>query len=178
MWYPTSHESHGHFVVSIGIVSNILNISLYSVHLITNVLHYISPLTLPFITMKRMRLWEMLCLVLNVAIKWWILREVAVLVIDILEVFLIDDVIHNIFSYIKIMLVHIRICSSSIGSFPTHVLTIFAHVLIIPSCVLIIPSCVLTILVYVVIIPSCVLTIRIHVWASWSLCWCCHLLSK
>jgi hypothetical protein len=55
----------------------------------------------------------MLCLVVNVALKWRILEEVAVLVIDVLEVFLIDNVIYNIPLHVQFMLSIIGICHFS-----------------------------------------------------------------
>ena len=75
----------------------------------------------------------MLRLVVNIAMKWRILEEVAVLV-------LIDGAIHNNPWYIQIMFFHVGICLSSVDSFPTHVLTILAHVVMIPSLVQTFPA--------------------------------------
>jgi hypothetical protein len=83
--------------------------------------------------------------------------------INIRKILLIDGVIQNIPLHVQIIFSHKGIYHFSIGSFPTHGLTIHAHFLIIPSYVLIIRA-------HVMMIPSCVKTTYIHAWTWWSLC--------
>jgi hypothetical protein len=97
------------FVVPIHIVPTIVNIPSHYIHLIVNVLYLTIPLTLPFITTKWKRLRETLHLVVNVGMKQGILEEAAILILDVLEVLLVDGVIHNIPSCVGIMLFHVRI---------------------------------------------------------------------
>jgi hypothetical protein len=132
------------------------------------------PLTLPFITIGR-RLWATLRLVINIAMKWRVMVEAIVLVIDILGVLFCDNVIHNFPPCIQIMIFIIEICHISQHTFPIHLLSIPTHVGIIPCCVLttpaydvLIPSCVATTLTHVMMIPSRISSTRIHVRASAS----------
>jgi hypothetical protein len=53
-------------------------------------------LIIPFTSAKRNRHWIMLRLVINIAMKRRILRDMVVLVLRILKIFLMDSVIHNI----------------------------------------------------------------------------------
>ena len=113
-----------------------------------------APLTLPLITRKRRRLLERLSLVVNVG-GYWKKRPPFH---QHQKILFIDGIIQNIPLHVQILLSHKGIYHFSIGSFPTHVLTIHAHLLIIPSYVL-------TIRAHVMMIPSWVKTTYIHVWA-------------
>jgi hypothetical protein len=53
-------------------------------------------LIIPFITMERKRLWVTLNLIVDIAMKRKVLRDMVILVIHVLKIFLVDSVIHNI----------------------------------------------------------------------------------
>jgi hypothetical protein len=97
------------------------------------------PLIIPFTSTERRRHWVMLCLVVNIVIKIRVLRDMVVLVMHVLKIFLVDSVIHNILPCIWAMVL-------MVGTFPTsprashiRVLSHSALVVIIP-CSVLIPS--------------------------------------
>jgi hypothetical protein len=97
------------------------------------------PLIIPFISAERRRHWITLRPVVNIAMKRRVSRDMVVLVMHILKIFLVDSVIHNIPPCIWVMVL-------AVGTFPTspcashvRVLSRFALVVIIPCSVLITP---------------------------------------
>jgi hypothetical protein len=88
------------FVVPIHIAATIADNPSHPIHLIMNVSCKMPLLNLPFIIMEMRKLWEMLRLVVNIAMKWKVLMEAVVFVNHILKVFLNDSDIHNIPPYI------------------------------------------------------------------------------
>jgi hypothetical protein len=104
MCYPTSYGSRGCLCCPYYVAAGILDNPTYHIHLILNVPYRTPPLTLPFITMERKKLWITLRLVVSIDMKWKVSREVLVFVIHVLEVFLMNNVIHNIPPCIWIMI--------------------------------------------------------------------------
>jgi hypothetical protein len=97
------------------------------------------PLIIPFTSAERRRHWVTLRPVINIAMRRRVLRDMVVLVMHVLKIFLVDSVIHNILPCIWIMV-------PIVGTFPTsphashiHVLRRSALVVIIPWSVLITP---------------------------------------
>jgi hypothetical protein len=97
------------------------------------------PLIIPFTSAERSRHWVTLRPVVNIAMKRRVSRDMVVLVMHVLKIFLMDSVIHNISPCIWVMVL-------TIGTFPTsprasqvRVLIRSALVVIIPCSVLIIP---------------------------------------
>jgi hypothetical protein len=97
------------------------------------------PLIIPFTSAERMRYWVMLHPVINIAMKRRVSRDMVVLVMHVLKIFLVDSVINNIPPCIWIMVL-------AVGTFPTsprashvRVLRRSALVVIIPWSVLITP---------------------------------------
>jgi hypothetical protein len=97
------------------------------------------PLIIPFTSAERRRHWVMLRPVVNIAMKRRVSRDMVVLVMHVLKIFLVDNVIHNIPPCIWIMVL-------AVGTFPTsphashvRVLSRSALVVIIPCFVLITP---------------------------------------
>jgi hypothetical protein len=62
------------------------------------------PLTVPFIIIERRRLWVTLHLVVSIDMKWRVLGVLFVVVIHVLEVLLVNCVIHNFPPCIWIMI--------------------------------------------------------------------------
>jgi hypothetical protein len=96
-------------------------------------------LIIPFTTTERKKLWVPLRPVADLAMKRRVQRDMVVLVIHVLKIFLVDTVIHNILPCIWIMVL-------TVGTFPTpprashvRVLSCSALVVIIPCYVLITP---------------------------------------
>jgi hypothetical protein len=103
------------------------------------------PLIIPFTSAERRRHWVTLRLVINIAMKRRVSRDMVVLVMHVLKIFLVDSVIHNIPPCIWVIIL-------IVGTFPTsprashvRVLSRSALVVINPSSVLIIPLLVLRI---------------------------------
>jgi hypothetical protein len=97
------------------------------------------PLIIPFTSVERRRHWVTLCPVINIAMIRRVLRDMVILVMQVLKIFLMDSIIHNIPPCIWIMVL-------VVGTFPTspcashvRVLRRFALVVIIPWSVLITP---------------------------------------
>jgi hypothetical protein len=97
------------------------------------------PIIIPFTATEKRRLWITLRSVVNIAIKRRVLRDMVVLVMHVLKIFLVDSVIDNIPPCIWIMVL-------AVGTFPTsphashvRVLSRSALVVIIPCFVLITP---------------------------------------
>jgi hypothetical protein len=97
------------------------------------------PLIIPFTNTEKRRHWVTLRPVINIAMRRRILRDMVVLVMHVLKIFLMDSVIHNIPPCIWIMVL-------VVGTFPTsprashvHVLRRSVLVVIIPCSVLITP---------------------------------------
>jgi hypothetical protein len=97
------------------------------------------PLIIPYTSAERRRHWVTLRPVINIAMKRRVSRDMVVLVMHVLKIFLMDSVIHNILPYIWIMVL-------VVGTFPTSprachvcVLRRSALVVIIPCSVLITP---------------------------------------
>jgi hypothetical protein len=98
------------------------------------------PLIIPFTSAERRRHWVTLRLVINIAMKRRVSRDIVVLVMHVPKIFLVDSVIHNIPPCIWIMVL-------VVGTFPTSprashvcVLRRSALVVIIPCSLLITPS--------------------------------------
>jgi hypothetical protein len=88
------------------------------------------PLIIPFTSTERRRHWVMLRPVVDIAIKRRVPRDIVVLVMYVLKIFLVDRVIHNIPPCIWVMVL-------AVGTFPTsphashvYVLSHFALVVI------------------------------------------------
>jgi hypothetical protein len=97
------------------------------------------PLIIPFTSAERRRHWVTLRPVINIAMIRRVSRDMVVLVMHVLKIFLVDSVIHNIPPCIWIMVL-------SVGTFPTsphashvRVLSRSALVVIIPCSVVITP---------------------------------------
>jgi hypothetical protein len=97
------------------------------------------PLIIPFTSVERKRHWITLRPVVNIAMKRRVSRDMVVLVMHVLKIFLVDSVIHNIPPCIWVMVL-------AVGTFPTSprashvfVLSRSALVVIIPCSVLITP---------------------------------------
>jgi hypothetical protein len=152
------------------------------VNVISNDPYTKPPLIIPFTTMERRRLWLMLCPVVNIAIKKRVPRDMVVLVMHVLKIFLVDSVIHNIPPCIWVMVL-------AVGTFPTSprashvfVLSRSALVVIIPCSVLItplpalqipwFPAPVLFTAARKMMIPCSVFHTCMHLRASWGFyCW-------
>jgi hypothetical protein len=93
-------------------------------------------LMIPFTTTERRRLWVMLRPVINIAIKRRVLRDMVVLVMHVLKIFLVDSVIHNIPPCIWVMVL-------IVGTFPTSPRASHVHILSRSALVVIIPCSVL-----------------------------------
>jgi hypothetical protein len=109
------------------------------VHVISKGLCTKLPLIIPFTSAERRRHWITLRLVINIAMKRRVSRNMVVLIRHVLKIFLVDSVIHNIPPCIWIMVL-------VAGTFPTspcvshvRVLRRSALVVIIPWSVLITP---------------------------------------
>jgi hypothetical protein len=70
------------------------------------------PLIIPFTTTERRRHWVTLRPVINIAIIRRVLRDMVILVMHVLKIFLVDSVIHNIPPCLWIMVL-------IVGTFPT-----------------------------------------------------------
>jgi hypothetical protein len=97
------------------------------------------PLIIPFSSVERRRHWITLRPVINIAMIRRILRDMVILIMHVLKIFLVDSIIHNIPPCIWIMVF-------IVGTFPTspcashvRVFRRSALVVIIPWSVLIIP---------------------------------------
>jgi hypothetical protein len=97
------------------------------------------PLIIPFTSAERRRHWVILHPVVNIAMKRRVSRDMVVLVMHVLKIFLVDNVIHNIPPCIRVMVL-------AVGTFPTpprasqvRVLIRSALVVITPCSVLITP---------------------------------------
>jgi hypothetical protein len=97
------------------------------------------PLIIPFTTTERRRLWVMLRPVINIAIKRRVLRDMVVLIMHVLKIFLVDSVIHNIPPCIWVMVLAVETFSTSPRASQVHVLSRSALIVIIPCSVLITP---------------------------------------
>jgi hypothetical protein len=109
------------------------------VNVISKGLYMKLPLIIPFTSAERRRHWVTLRPVVNIAMKRRVSRDMIVLVMHVLKIFLVDSVIHNIPPCIWIMVL-------TVGTFPTsprashvRVLSHSALVVIIPCSVLITP---------------------------------------
>jgi hypothetical protein len=97
------------------------------------------PLIIPFTCTERKRHWVMLHPVINIAMKRRVLRDMVVLVMHVLKIFLVDSVIHNILPCIWIMVLTVGTFSTSPHASHVRVLRRSALVVIIPCSVLITP---------------------------------------
>jgi hypothetical protein len=109
------------------------------VHVISKGLCTKLPLIIPFTSAERRRHWVTLRPVINIAMIRRVLRNMVILVMHVLKIFLVDSLIHNIPPCIWIMVL-------IVGTFPTspcashvRVLRHSALVVIIPWSVLITP---------------------------------------
>jgi hypothetical protein len=126
-------------VIPIHFAAAIPNIPSHYVNVISNDLCMKLPLIIPFTSLERRRLWVTLCPVVDIAKKRRVPRDMVVLVIHVLKIFLVDSVINSIPPCIWIMVL-------VVGTFPTsprashvYVLNYSALVVIIPCSVLITP---------------------------------------
>jgi hypothetical protein len=126
-------------VIPIHFAAAIPTIPLPYVNIISKGLCTKLPLIIPFTSMEKRRHWVMLHPVINIAMKRRVSRDMVVLVMHVLKIFIVDSVIHNILPCIWIMVL-------SVGTFPTsqsashvRVLSHSALVVIIPYSVLITP---------------------------------------
>jgi hypothetical protein len=101
------------FIFPIQIAASIADTLPHHIHFIVNVLCRTPPLTLPLITTKQKKFWVMLCLVVNIAMKWKVQVKAVIFIIHILEVLLSDSVIYNIPPCIRIMIFPVGINSIS-----------------------------------------------------------------
>jgi hypothetical protein len=126
-------------VIPIHVVASIPTTPSHYVNVISNDPCTKLPLIIPFTSAERRRHWITLHPVVNIAMKKRVPRDMVVLVMHILKIFLVDNVIHNIPPCIWVMVL-------SVGTFPTsprashvHVFSHSALVVIIPCSVLITP---------------------------------------
>jgi hypothetical protein len=91
-------------IVPIHIAATISNTPLHFVHVIFNDPCTKPPFIIPFTTTERRRLWVTLRLIVNIAMKRKILRDVVVFVIHVLKIFLMESVVYNIPPCIWIMI--------------------------------------------------------------------------
>jgi hypothetical protein len=82
------------------------------VHVISKGLCTKLPLIIPFTSAERRRHWITLRPVINIAMKRRVSRDMVILVMHVLKIFLVDSVIHNIPPCIWIMVL-------IVGTFPT-----------------------------------------------------------
>jgi hypothetical protein len=97
------------------------------------------PLIIPFTSMERRRHWVMLLPVVNIAMKRRVSRDMVVLVMYILKIFLADSVIHSIPPCIWVTVLAVGTFSTSPRASHVCVLSRSALVVIIPCSVLITP---------------------------------------
>jgi hypothetical protein len=97
------------------------------------------PLIIPFTTTQKRRHWVMLRLVVNIAMKIRVPRDMVVLVMHVLKIFLVDSVIHNILPCIWIMVLTVGTFLTVPRASHVRVLSRSALVVIIPYSVLITP---------------------------------------
>jgi hypothetical protein len=126
-------------IIPIHFVAAIPTTPLHYVNVISNDPCTKLPLIIPFTSAERKRHWIMLYPVVNIAMKRRVSRDMVVLIMHVLKIFLVDYVIHSIPPCIWVMVL-------AIGTFPTpphashvHVLSRSALVVIIPWSVLITP---------------------------------------
>jgi hypothetical protein len=110
-----------------------------SVHVISKGPCVKLPLIIPFTSAERRRHWITLRPVINIAMKRRVLRDMAILVMDVLKIFLVDSVIHNIPPYRWIMVLVVGTFPTSPSASHVRVLRRSALVVIIPWSVLITP---------------------------------------
>jgi hypothetical protein len=94
-------------------------------------------LIIPFTSAERRRHWVTLRPVINIAMKRRVSRDMVVLVMHVLKIFLVDSVIHNIPPCIWIMVLVVGIFPISPRASHVRVLSRSALVVIIPCSVLI-----------------------------------------
>jgi hypothetical protein len=121
----------------------------FSAAIPTTPLHYVNvisndpctklPLIIPFTSAERRRHWVTLRLVINTAMKRRISRDMVVLVMHVLKIFLVDSVIHNILPCIWIMVLTVGTFLTVPRASHVRVLSRSALVVIIPYSVLITP---------------------------------------
>jgi hypothetical protein len=92
---------------------------------------------IPFTSAERRRHWIMLRPVINIAMKRRVSRDMVVLVMDVLKIFLVDSVIHNIPPCRWIMVLVVGTFPTSPRAYHVRVLRRSALVVIIPCFVLI-----------------------------------------
>jgi hypothetical protein len=97
------------------------------------------PLIIPFTSTERRRHWVTLRPVVNIAMIRRVSRDMVVLVMHVLKIFLVDNVIHNILPCIWIMVLIVGTFPTSSHASHVHVLSRSALVVIIPWSVLITP---------------------------------------
>ena len=150
-WIPCTQSTHYRcvalpamgvvdvFIIPIHFAATIPTTPSHYINIISNVLCRKPPLIIPFTTTERRRLWVTLHPVVDIAIKKRVLRNIVVLVMYVLKIFLEDNVIRNIPPFIWVMVL-------AIGTFPTspcasHVCVLSRSALdvIIPCFVLITP---------------------------------------
>jgi hypothetical protein len=126
-------------IIPIHFVAAIPTTPLHYVNVISNDPCTKLPLIIPFTSAERKRHWIMLYPVVNIAMKRRVSRDMVVLIMHVLKIFLVDYVIHSIPPCIWVMVL-------AIGTFPTpphashvHELSRSALVVIIPWSVLITP---------------------------------------
>jgi hypothetical protein len=97
------------------------------------------PLIIPFTSAERRRHWVTLHPVINIALRRRVSRNMVILVMHVLKIFLVDSVIHNIPPCIWIMVLVVGTFPTSPRAFHVRVLRRSALVVIIPWSVLITP---------------------------------------
>jgi hypothetical protein len=97
------------------------------------------PLIIPFTSAERKRHWVTLRPVVNIAMKRRVSRDMVVLVMHVLKIFLVDSVIHNIPPCIWIMVLTVETFPISPCASHVRVLSRSTLVVIIPCSVLITP---------------------------------------
>jgi hypothetical protein len=97
------------------------------------------PLIIPFTSAERRRHWVTLRPVINIAMIRRVLRDMVILVMHVLKIFLVDSIIHNIPQCIWIMVLVVGTFPTSPCVFDLRVLRRSTLVVIIPWSVLITP---------------------------------------
>jgi hypothetical protein len=84
------------FVIPIHFVAAIPTTPSHYVNVISNDPYTKPPLIIPFTSTERKRHWITLCPIVNISMKRRVPRDMVVLVMHVLKIFLVDSVIHNI----------------------------------------------------------------------------------
>jgi hypothetical protein len=109
------------------------------VHVISKGLCTKLPLIIPFSSAERRKHWITLCPVINIAMIRRVLRDMVILIMHVLKIFLVDSIIYNIPPCIWIMVLVVGTFLTSPCASHVRVFRRSALVVIIPLSVLITP---------------------------------------